>query len=127
MWESEKEIEIKDDRKQREFRELESIVSSDGLGPLGWLPHERCIRRLTGGAIKSRQQTDRQSPLAPLNTRCNTPTGSLPYYHNLQPYNARQRCLWLVSFTYIHVNKYIYIYLYIYRFRKGVCLYMFSW
>lgn len=31
-------------------------------GPLGWLPHERCIRRLTGGAIKSRQQTDRQSP-----------------------------------------------------------------
>jgi len=32
-------------------------------GPLGWLPHERCIRRLTGGAIKSRQQTNRQSPL----------------------------------------------------------------
>ena len=44
-------------------------------GPLGWLPHERCIRRLAGGAIKSRQQTDRQSPLpAAPNTRCNTLT-----------------------------------------------------
>jgi len=32
-------------------------------GRMAWTPHERCIRRLTGGAIKSRQQTDRQSPL----------------------------------------------------------------
>ncbi|KYN34182.1 hypothetical protein ALC56_11288, partial [Trachymyrmex septentrionalis] len=38
-------------------------LRSGWRGPLGWLPHERCIRRLTGGAIKSRQQTNRQSPL----------------------------------------------------------------
>lgn len=48
--------------REREYGLVRSI-QGERRGPLGWLPHERCIRRLTGGAIKSRQQTDRQSPL----------------------------------------------------------------
>lgn len=39
--------------------------AEDAGGPLRWLAHERCIRRLTEGAIKSRQQTDRPTDSHP--------------------------------------------------------------
>lgn len=61
--ESSKSVEYKRKEARGSERERERERASDAVDPLDGLPHERCIRRLTGGAIKSRQQTDRQSPL----------------------------------------------------------------